>query len=263
MPADAGAESHLARAERWYRFHLLRFETRQLLRHTGLAAGDPLVDVGCSSGDRLSAMRETGLAPAGVDISSAADYARRRTGLDVRRGTLEDARFEAERFRAATLYNVLEHVHDPRRLLAELRRVLAPRGWLAVQVPNRASLQARLFGSRWAALDVPRDLYYYTWRLVVRLLESEGFEVSAVVHRTSLLHPPTAVLSLGAWMDPHRFWMVKDNRFRLGMLARTAAWGATTLAVAPAVWLESALGLGAIPTVFARKADAAGQGEAR
>ncbi|MBM4017122.1 MAG: class I SAM-dependent methyltransferase [Planctomycetes bacterium] len=247
-----GGRALLHRAERWYRFHLLRFETRQLLRRTDLAPGDAVLDVGCAGGERMLVMQQAGLAPAGVDIAAAADLARRRTGLDVRRGTLAEARFESGRFRAATLYNVLEHVHDPRGLLEELRRILAPRGWLAVQSPNAASLQARLFGRRWAALDAPRDLYYYTWRHLVRLLEGEGFGVTGVARRTSFLHPPTAAVSLAPALDPQRFWMAEAGGGTAGGLARRVGWAAVTAAVMPAVWLESALGACAIPTVFAR-----------
>jgi SAM-dependent methyltransferase len=252
-PGSQGAEPAVHRLERWYRFHLLRYETRQLLANTDLARGDAVLDVGCSSGDRLLVMKEAGLVPAGVEISPAADFARERLGLDVRRGTLEEARFEDAWFRAATLHNVLEHVHDPRRLLAEARRVLAPGGWLVVQVPSAASLQARLFGRRWAAIDVPRDLYYYTPALLARLLESAGFEVAAAVHRTSFLHPPTAAVSLAPWADPQRFWKAEAAGGRFGALARRLGWAAATLAVAPAAWLESALGAGAIPTTFARR----------
>jgi SAM-dependent methyltransferase len=252
---DAALDSQIVHgAEKWYRFHLLRFETRMLLRHTDLARGDAVVDVGCSSGDRLMVMRQAGLKPAGCDIGATADFARSITGLDVRRGTLQEAHFESERFRAATLHNVLEHVHDPRRLLAEARRVLAPGGWLVVQVPNAGSLQGRLFGRRWAAVDVPRDLYYYTPALLARLLESAGFEVAAVVHRTSFLHPPTAVVSLLPWLDPQRIWAGEAGGSLVGgTMLRRSTWAAATLAVAPAAWLESALGAGAIPTVFARK----------
>jgi SAM-dependent methyltransferase len=251
-PDDAAVESAVHRMERWYRFHLLRFETRQLLAGTDLAPGDTVLDVGCSSGDRLMVMRNAGLVPAGVEISPAADFARERLCLDVRRGTLEEARFEAGRFRAVTLHNVLEHVHDPRRLLAEAQRILAPGGWLVVQVPNTASIQARLFGRRWAAVDAPRDLYYYSASLLGRLLESEGFEVVRVVHRTSFLHPPTAAISLAPWTDPQRFWKAEAGGSALGGLAGRLAWAVVTVAVIPAVWVESLAGFGAIPTTMAR-----------
>jgi SAM-dependent methyltransferase len=251
-PPEAGAaESAVHRLERWYRFHLLRFETRQLLRRTGLAPGDAVLDVGCGTGDRLMVMRDAGLLPAGVELTAAADYARERLGLDVRRGTLDAARFEGGRFRAVTLYNVLEHLHEPRAMLAEARRLLAPGGRLAVQVPSAASVQARVFGRRWAAMDVPRDLWYWRPRLLARLLEEEGFSVTGVAHRTSLLHPPTAAISLAPWADPQRFWAAEAGGSAAGGLVRRLAWAALTVAAMPAVWLESACGASAIPTTYA------------
>ena len=252
-PAEAETESAVHRLERWYRFHLLRFEVRQLVRHANLSSGNAVLDVGCSSGDRLLVMRGAGLEPAGVELGPAADYARERLGLDVRRGTLPEAGFEAGRFRAVTLYNVLEHVPDPRAVLAEVRRVLADGGRLVVQVPSAASLQARLFGRRWAAVDVPRDLFYWTPPLLRRLLGEEGFDVTRVVHRTSLLHPPTAAVSLVPWADPQRFWEAEAGGSAVGGLARRLAWAAVTVAAMGPVWVESALGASAIPTTFARK----------
>lgn len=251
-PDDVGPESAVHRLERWYRFHNLRFETRQLMRHTDLAAGDAVLDVGCGSGDRLLVMKEAGLEPAGVEVGPAADYARERLGLDVRRGTIETAAFENERFRAVTLYNVLEHVHAPRAVLAEARRVLRSDGRLVIQTPSARSLQARLLGRRWAAIDVPRDLTYWTPPLVARLLDGAGFEVTRVVHHTSLLHPPTAAVSLLPWADPQRFWMAEASGSAAGGLVRRLAWAAVTLAAMGPVWVESILGAGAIPTTFAR-----------
>ncbi len=257
-PETDGAEGLVHRAERAYRFHNLRFETRHLLRHTDLAPGDAVLDVGCGSGDRLLVMRDAGLEPAGVELTAAADYAREHLGLDVVRGTLAGADLEAGRFRGVTLYNVLEHIHDPRALLAEARRVLAPGGWLAVQVPNVASCQARLFGRRWAALDVPRDLFYWTPPLLRRLMAEEGFAGARTAHRTSFLHPPTAAISLAPAVDPQRFWQDEAGGGGAGALARRVGWGLLTLAAAPAVWLESVLGRSAIPTTYARKPDEEG-----
>lgn len=252
-PDAEGAESAVHRLERWYRFHLLRFETRQLLRHTDLAAGDAVLDVGCGSGDRLLVMKASGLAPAGVELGPAADYARERLGLDVRRGTIESAAFEPARFRAVTLYNVIEHVPDPRAVLAEARRLLVPGGWLAVQCPNARSWQARLFGLRWAAVDVPRDLWYFTPALLGRLVREAGLEPARVIHRTSFLHPPTAAVSLLPWCDPQRFWSAEASGGTGGALARRLVWAAVTVASMPAAWLESLLGRSAIPTLVARR----------
>ena len=252
-PAAQGRQSAVHRLECWYRFHLLRFETRQLQRHTDLRPGDAVLDVGCGAGDRLLVMKLAGLAPAGVEPGPAAEYARAQLGLDARQGTIESAVFDEGRFRAVTLYNVLEHVPDPRAVLAEARRLLAPGGWLAVQCPNASSCQSLLFGPRWAAVDVPRDLWYFTPPLLGRLVREAGLEPVKVIHRTSFLHPPTAALSLLPWADPQRFWSAEAAGGRLRPLMRRLVWAATTVAVMPAAWLESALGAGSIPTLLARR----------
>ena len=253
-PEQEGAESAVHRLERWYRFHNLRFETRQLMRHTDLAPGDAVLDVGCGSGDRLLVLKQMGLKPTGIEITPAADYARERLGLDVRRGTIEQVRFEPEKFQAVTLYNVIEHVHDPRSVLREVRRVLVPGGWLALQYPNVRCLQARLFGKRWAAVDVPRHLYYFSPASIERLLELERFQEISVVAKTSFLHPPTAVISIVPWSDPLRFWEAEAGGKRLKGFVARMVWAGLTLLVSPAVWLESACGRSAVCTTFARKA---------
>jgi SAM-dependent methyltransferase len=56
--------------------------------------------------------------------------------LDVdRRLSVEALPFDDQSFDAIICNHVLEHVADDRRALAELHRVLAPRGWALLQVP--------------------------------------------------------------------------------------------------------------------------------
>lgn len=68
---------------------------------------------------------------------------------------------------------VLEHVAEPAVVLAELRRVLAPGGRLAVTVPMVGELH-----------EEPFDFYRYTGYGVGRLAEAAGFRVEAVIPLT-------------------------------------------------------------------------------
>jgi SAM-dependent methyltransferase len=96
-----------------------------------------LLDVGCSFGILLSMAKDRGFEPCGVDLSlNAVRYARDRAGLPVHHGTLFDARFPDAAFDVVTMVSVFEHVPNPRETLAEIFRVLRPRGILVVQVPN-------------------------------------------------------------------------------------------------------------------------------
>lgn len=105
-------------------------------------AGRPgrVLDVGCGYGFFLAAAREQGWTVAGVDVSHlGVEFASQRLGLgDVHRGHLASAPYPPASFDAVTMFNVLEHVTDPRSLLRDALRLLRPGGTLLVRVPNMA-----------------------------------------------------------------------------------------------------------------------------
>ena len=125
------------------------------------AGGRPgrLLDVGCATGVFLDGMRKLGWQVQGVEPSAyAASYGRRRFGLDVFEGLLEDAPLPPASFDAITMWDVLEHVHEPQPVLAELARLLRPGGVLVLSLPNPDSLEARLLDQYWLGWDLPRHL---------------------------------------------------------------------------------------------------------
>lgn len=110
------------------------------------APGAKLLDVGCSSGAFLVAARETGLDAEGVEISPEAAAAARRAGFRVFTGLLEDAAYPDASFDAVTLIELLEHLREPRALLAECRRILRPGA--SCWPPRRTARAGRR--ARWA-----------------------------------------------------------------------------------------------------------------
>lgn len=92
-------------------------------------------DLACGTGRIAEALAPFVARVEAVDDSSAMlDAARRRLGrfdnVTVRRGTLEDLPIPERSLDAATLVLALHHVAEPRRVLSEVRRVLAPGGRL-------------------------------------------------------------------------------------------------------------------------------------
>lgn len=86
-----------------------------------------LLDGGCGDGRLLGRFGET------VGVDRSRDLAARASdGGLVAVADLESLPFGDSTFSGAYLVLVLEHLHDPKPVLAEVARVVAPGGWLAV-----------------------------------------------------------------------------------------------------------------------------------
>jgi SAM-dependent methyltransferase len=95
-------------------------------------------------------------------------------------GTLPHDDLQPESFDVITMWHSLEHVPDPKRVLTEARRLLAPKGKLIIAVPNIDSLAFRIFGQSWFGLDLPRHLTHFApWTLHL-LLERVGYRVEPI-----------------------------------------------------------------------------------
>ena len=93
-------------------------------------------------------------------------------------------RSRAESFDAITCFDVLEHLYEPRRVMARVGEWLKPGGIFYVQVPNVDSAEARVFGSYWHGLELPRHLFHYSPASLKFLAESAGLrEVSLETRR--------------------------------------------------------------------------------
>jgi len=138
----------------------LKDEVSKVVRFTGRNFGK-LLDAVCGTGDRLDVFRGHHFETHGVETSDSADYAKDHLKLNGVKGDLFSAPFPSQYFDAVTLCHVLEHTPDPLEVCREVHRILKEDGFLVIHVPNRDSLQYRIFKKRWAAFDVPRDLYYF------------------------------------------------------------------------------------------------------
>ena len=83
--------------------------------------------------------------------------AARAAGLTVHDGLLEDQQYAAGSFGAAALFEVVEHLKDPRALIVECRRILKPRGILVISTGNAASWTASAMGAHWDYFDMAKD----------------------------------------------------------------------------------------------------------
>jgi len=81
---------------------------------------------------------------------------------------------------AVIFWHSLEHLRRPVRSLRHAAELIVPGGMLIVAVPNATSMQARLFGDRWLALDLPRHLVHIDPPALLSQLEELGFRIERV-----------------------------------------------------------------------------------
>jgi SAM-dependent methyltransferase len=208
--------------------------------------GRTILDVGCATGVFLAAGAPT-WEKVGVELSpTAAQAARDEFGLTVHTGMLEEAPLADQSFDVITMWDVLEHLHDPRRTLAHVHRLLRPNGYFIFRVPNLDAWDARLAGRYWAGLDQPRHLFVPDERAIQDLLAATGF---ASVEQQCLSGTyGVLVLSWRFWLSQH----ISETPQR-HLAQRLLDNPATRLALAAPLWAVDKLARkGSLLTVVAR-----------
>ncbi|MFZ0817421.1 MAG: methyltransferase domain-containing protein [Candidatus Sulfotelmatobacter sp.] len=156
-------------------------------------SGGAILDIGCSSGGFLGAMRGPAWKLYGIEMEeSTAERARAITGAEVFVGDAIAAPFLPASFDAITAFDLLEHVYAPRQFLAKVLEWLKPGGIFYAMMPNIDSWEARLFGSYWYGLELPRHLSHFSPASIRYVMTELGFEeVSVGTPKVSYLERST------------------------------------------------------------------------
>jgi SAM-dependent methyltransferase len=151
--------------------------------------GGTLLDLGCSYGSFLESMQKPGWRLFGIEMSPhAAREARARSGGQVFVGDILEADFAADSFDVVTCFDVLEHVYEPRKVMARVVKWLKPDGIFYMLVPNIDSAEARIFRSYWYGLELPRHLTHFSPVSLRFMAQSTGLrERSLTTGRNSAL----------------------------------------------------------------------------
>jgi SAM-dependent methyltransferase len=164
----------------WYRPTSGRFSGLgdKVIRRTRSALADrlhrilppgPVLDVGAGDGTLVEAFVRHGREAVGLE-----PYA---SGPHIRNAEVEEV---DGTWSAVIFWHSLEHLRQPARALSHAATLLSPGGTLIVAVPNATSLQARAFGDRWLALDLPRHLVHLSPPALLSTIEALGLRVERV-----------------------------------------------------------------------------------
>jgi len=147
------------------------------------ARGGSILDIGCGSGGFLRSLDTQRWQKYGVEVSPVpAKSAQQQVDIDVFVGDLREANFLDDQFDVITLWHVFEHLHEPREVLQEIKRILKRGGLLLIAVPNFESLERKLTKEEWYHLDIPRHLFHFSPETIGKMLRKANFKILKVRH---------------------------------------------------------------------------------
>lgn len=138
-----------------------------------------IIDVGAGTGEFLAYMRRCGWDVGGCEQSEVArEYARKRHDL-VLDGDVMQAVYTSSCADVITAWHAIEHIDNLPELCGSLYRWLKPEGLLVIAVPNANSFDSEYYGEQWAAWDVPRHLWHFSFETMNKLANAQGFRLLA------------------------------------------------------------------------------------
>jgi len=157
------------------------FKTKRDFLEKTFPEGGRLLDVGCADGSFLE-LFSSSWTTEGVELSESIwnkipEPLRSR----VYQGFFEDFRPSAP-YDVVTLWDVVDHVVDPRLALQKACDLLKPGGMLGMVTGDLSSLFARLMGKYWYLYIPPVHLSYFSRRSIHKLFGEIGLEPPIIVY---------------------------------------------------------------------------------
>ncbi|MDR1220566.1 MAG: methyltransferase domain-containing protein [Treponema sp.] len=145
-----------------------------------------LLDIGCAYGPFLSAAREAGFAPTGIEAAEdAVSYVTHELGMPCFQGCFppphDNAPFSDGQFDVISLWYVIEHFENVGAALTAINRLLKKGGVLAFSTPSYEGVSAR--GARATFLEKSPPDHYTVWSpsKTRGVLGKFGFELKKIV----------------------------------------------------------------------------------
>jgi len=144
-----------------------------------------ILDIGCGTGDFLSACENSGWSVSGIEPNKKAkSIALKKIELVNIEDDIEDLlgnQNNIYQFDVITMWHVLEHVPNLSEYILSLKKLLKPNGTLIIAVPNYKSYDAQYYGKFWAAYDVPRHLWHFSQKSIQLLFLKYDFQIATTL----------------------------------------------------------------------------------
>ncbi len=140
-----------------------------------------LLDVGCATGLFMLKAKQAGFNVCGVDVSEyAVKIAKKRFNKGVIKSSIERVTFPKQKFDVVVMFDLIEHLKDPRKVLERIRIFMKDDGILVINTGDADSFTRRLQGKDWHYFIPPQHFFYFSRKTLDRLLKESGFQVKKI-----------------------------------------------------------------------------------
>ena len=154
-----------------------------------VATDGKLLDVGAGKGGFVSAARKRGWDATGVELDAdAVEKASQEFGVQLHHGRLDENTFAQQTFDVVAMWDVIEHVEDPVRLMRTAHRILRSGGHIILRTANIESRDFARTKRSWSML-FSGHLYYFSVDTIRRALAEVGFTQIAICNAMTIDHP--------------------------------------------------------------------------
>jgi 2-polyprenyl-3-methyl-5-hydroxy-6-metoxy-1,4-benzoquinol methylase len=191
--------------------------------------GGRILDVGTGTGNFLRQANLRGWETLAVELNMESADSLRNEGIEVIVKPLELADLSSGSFELVSLWEVLEHLAEPKAVLYEARRLLADDGLALILVPNSGSLVTRLLHEKSHTFGGHSHLNHFNAKSLTALLSDLHFDV---------LEMETVITELGtinnhlAFEDPYLGEARPCFPFLTPELIHQNLWGSRLLVLA-------------------------------
>ncbi len=136
-----------------------------------------VLDVGCALGFFVELCRRHGYDAYGFDPSNYAVREAKKLvgGQKIQLGTAQTVQYPKKFFDVITLFDVFEHLKDPRADIQKLKTFLKDDGILVIATGDTSSFLPRILKRRWTFYIPPQHLFFFNRNNLTRFLKQIGF----------------------------------------------------------------------------------------
>lgn len=174
--------SGLSRLAKW----IMLVEAKGSVRYETNRSNSKFLEIGFGDGLFLEYMKNKKWDVYGIEIEEECVNRLKKIGItNVYAGGIFFRPFEDGNFDLVRMNQTLEHLHDPLKVLQEIKRILKNGGKLIISVPNFNGACHKLFKQHTYSLHLPFHLYFFSLSTLEKLIDMIGGVKIIRVHKNS------------------------------------------------------------------------------